>query len=118
MRNAILIASVAVVTLSAAASAQRWGHGELPSEGVCFYKDPDFRGDYFCAGPGEDFGSVPSGMNDRISSIRIVGQAEVTVFKDIRFENRSSRFDYNVPNLKNEGWDDLISSFRVRASSG
>ncbi len=57
-------------------------------------------------------------MNDKISSIRIFGNASVTVFQDSRFEGRSSRFDYDVPDLKREGWNDLISSFRVAGGWG
>jgi hypothetical protein len=56
-------------------------------------------------------------MNDQITSIQIFGRAEVTVFQDSRFEGRSTRFNYDVRDLKREGWNDLISSFRVEGSS-
>jgi hypothetical protein len=101
------------------ASAQwKWGREERPEAGVCFYKDPDFEGDYFCARPGESESSMPSHMNDKISSIRIFGNISVQVFQDSKFEGRSTRFDFDVPNLKHEGWDDLISSFRVSEGYG
>jgi hypothetical protein len=57
-------------------------------------------------------------MNDKITSIRIFGRAEVIVFKDIRFDGGSSRFDIDVSNLKNEGWNDRISSMRVQFPGG
>lgn len=97
--------------------AQRWGHESFPRDGVCFFKDPHFRGEYFCAGAGDSVRAVPDDMNDRISSIRIYGRAEVTVFRDVRFSGDSSRFRGNIENLKDEGWNDRISSFRVASSS-
>jgi hypothetical protein len=118
VRKAVLFACFAVLATSSVVMAQRWGRENVPRDGVCFYKDPNFNGDYFCARSGESLASVPSGMNDRISSIRIFGRTEVIVFKDIRFEGRSSRFDNDIRNLKDEGWNDLISSIRVRSASG
>jgi hypothetical protein len=57
-------------------------------------------------------------MNDQISSIRVFGDAEVTVFQDRRFEGRSTRFSGDVRNLKDEGWNDRLSSLRVRGERG
>jgi len=106
------------VLLAAASSvtAQHWGSDE-PRDGACFYEDPDYRGDYFCAKTGQDRDSLPSGVNDRISSIRVFGNAEVTVFKDSRFRGASERFDRDVPSLGRENWNDRISSLQVRYSS-
>jgi Peptidase inhibitor family I36 len=113
----LLCMFVAVLSASAAASAQQWGREPLPENGVCFYKDPNFRGDYFCVRGGDSVAAVPHGMNDKISSLRVFGRTEVTVFRDVRFSGRSSRFAGDVRNLKDEGWDDLISSLRVQAGS-
>ena len=109
----ILFACLAV-SAAAPAYAQTWGREPLPRAGVCFYKETNFRGDYFCARAGENLTAVPDNMNDKISSIRVFGDAEVTLFKDVRFEGRSSRFDGDVRNLKEVGWNDAISSIRVR----
>jgi hypothetical protein len=94
-----------------------WGRPSVPSTGVCFYKDPGFRGDYFCAGMGASAAQVPSGTNDKISSIRVYGNAEVTVFQDAFYEGRSQRFDRSMSDLRGAGWNDLISSYRVRSRS-
>jgi len=112
------MASLSLIAFASPALAQRWGRGQLPRDGVCFYKDPNFRGDYFCVGAGEELVSVGDDMNDEISSIRIFGGAEVTVFKDVRFQGRSSRFDNDIRDLRSVGWDDAISSLRVRSRSG
>ena len=114
----VLFVFVALAATSSPLFAQRWGQGNVPREGACFYKDPNFRGDYFCVGSGDGVGAVPDGMNDRISSLRLFGRVEVTVFKDVRFAGRSERFESDIRNLKDEGWNDLISSIRVRHESG
>ena len=113
-----VLMGVALGAPSIAAAQYNWGRGSQPKSGACFYKDPDFNGEYFCVRDGESERDMPHGMNDKISSIRIFGNASVTVFQDSRFEGRSSRFDYDVPNLKREGWNDLISSFRVAGGWG
>jgi hypothetical protein len=116
-RRIILLAAwVAVLAASSPASAQHWGRDRFPRDGVCFFKDPNFNGEYFCAASGDSLSAVPEDMNDKISSIRVFGRAEVTVFRDVRFSGRSVRFAGDVRNLKDEGWNDLISSVRVRST--
>jgi hypothetical protein len=99
------------------AEAQRFGRGATPTAGACFYEDPDFQGDYFCIRAGDAIEALPRDMNDRISSIRTFGRAEVRVFQDSRFEGRAGRFD-DVRNLRREGWNDRISSIRVDGVGG
>ena len=79
------VARGVVVTLS----AQSWT--SVPREGACFYEDADYRGDFFCVRAGESLDSLPSGVNDRISSIRIFGRAEVTVYRDDGLRGRLGR---------------------------
>jgi hypothetical protein len=95
--------------------AQQWGREEFPRTGACFFQNAGFKGDYFCVHAGRDYSSLPHGMNDKITSIQVFGDAEVTVFQDARFEGRSTRFRGDVRNLKDEGWNDLLSSLRVRS---
>jgi hypothetical protein len=96
----------------------RWGRPRVPSSGACFYQNRDFGGDYFCAPAGASAPQVPRGTNDKISSIRLYGDAEVTVFQDSHFEGRSSRFERNMGDLRRAGWNDLISSFRIHGRRG
>lgn len=63
----------------AGASGQGWGRSEAPRSGVCFYEHPNFGGRYFCAAIGDSTEMVPEGMNVKISSIQVFGDAEVTV---------------------------------------
>jgi len=100
--------------LPADAAAQRWGRERFPDSGACFFRDADYRGDYFCIRAGDDIGRMPSEMNDQISSIRLFGRAEVVVYRDVRFNGGSSRFEGSIRNLRDEGWNDRISSVRVQ----
>ncbi len=91
----------------------RWGSGPMPQAGVCFFDDTNFRGQYFCVRSGEDLAQLPRGMNDKISSFRVIGNVEVMVFKDARFKGPSGRFLTDVRDLRRDGWNDRISSLRV-----
>ena len=104
---------VAALAIPSVAMAQRWGRGAFPGSGACFFRDVDFRGEYFCVQAGDSVGRVPDDMNDRISSIRIFGRAAVSVFRDVRFNGGSLRFDHSVRDLRDERWNDRISSMRV-----
>ena len=118
MRKAVVFAVLMLPAVATVALAQQWGHSGTPRDGVCFYKDPNFHGDYFCVSAGDEYSRMPEDMNDEISSIKVFGRAEAFVYQDVRFEGRSSRFDGDVRDLKHEGWDDKISSLRVRVRGG
>jgi len=114
-RNLIVFA-LGALSLSVAvdASAQpRWGRERQPRVGACFYEDSNFRGRYFCVQPGEDLRSMPGGMGDRISSIRLLSVPEVTVFRDNDMRGRSARFTRDVRDLRRDGWNDQISSIAL-----
>ena len=89
-------------------------------DGVCFYENSNFRGRSECFDGGDisDLGSMTS-LNDRISSIRIMGNVRVTVFRDISFRGESIVFDRDVPDLATVSlrgsltWNDQISSVHI-----
>jgi hypothetical protein len=101
----------------ASASAQSWEGGPMPRQGACFYQDINFRGQYFCVAAGDNLDAMPAGTNDRVSSIRVLGRAEVTVYKDPRFRGESLRFEANAGDLQREHFNDLISSVQVRSTA-
>jgi hypothetical protein len=78
---------------------------------VCFYTDENFRGDSFCSNLGDRMRNVGERFNDRISSIRIFGRAEVTVFEDENFGGQRRTYDRDIANLRE--WNDRITSFQV-----
>ncbi|MEO8362595.1 MAG: DUF4214 domain-containing protein [Vicinamibacteria bacterium] len=118
------IALGSIVGLAALLSAQiveaqpQWGRPNPPRSGVCFYRDPGFSGDFFCANAGQNLGRLARGMSDQISSIRFFGNAEVTVYQLERFGGRSIQFDRDVRNLRSTGWNESLSSVRVTRGSG
>src|SRR5215218_3827925 len=113
----ITMAVAAGLLASAQVRAQDWGR-QAVSEGACFYYDADYKGRSFCLEAGDDARSIPDGLEDRISSIRMFGRAEVTVYNDKRLKGGSRRFDRSVRNLRDEGWNDRISSLRVDRRRG
>jgi len=108
-----LLAMATVLAMPSAAMAQRWGRAPFPGSGACFFQETEYRGEYFCVGRGEDLRRVPPEMNDRISSIRLFGRAEVIVFGDDRFRGGWARFDRSIRDLRDVRWNDRISSLRV-----
>ena len=97
---------ISFVPLGVWAQEPRWGTSAVPRSGVCFYRDAFFRGEYFCARTGENIPVVPDGMNDQISSIRVFGNADVTIYRNGRFRGESARFLNDVQNLKSQGWNE------------
>ena len=117
-RTAIaVVATGALFATSSTAMAQRWEGGPPPRDGACFYQDAEFSGPYFCVESGRDLETMPSGANDRISSIRLFGRAEVTVYRDPRFQGDALRFESSVRNLKDEDFNDKISSIEIDGRS-
>ena len=113
-----VLVCLAILAVASTAFAQRWGRGREPRDGACFYEDRNFGGQYFCVDAGSTLPTIPEGMGDRISSLRLFGRAQVTIFRDYRFSGRSTRFDRDVRDLRSEGWNDAISSIDVRGRGG
>jgi hypothetical protein len=83
----------------------------VPHEGACFYRDSDFRGQYFCIPRGGTYRGLPRGFNDSISSIRVF-RARVKIFQNENFNGRSTDIHSDVHNLRGN-WKDTVSSIRV-----
>ncbi|MEQ1757240.1 MAG: peptidase inhibitor family I36 protein [Vicinamibacterales bacterium] len=107
-------AVLSFLALSAPADAQVWGNGPIPREGACFYRDANYKGQYFCVPAGQSLNNLPRSMRDNISSIRVTGRADVVVFDGPSFRGQARRVDDDVKNLSRAGgWNDAISSVRV-----
>jgi len=74
-----------------------------PQNGACFYMDANYRGQSYCIDGNENQSSV-GGYNDRISSIRIFGNAEVIVYEDSNFNGASRTISQDMPHL--DAWND------------
>lgn len=78
---------------------------------VCFYERTGFRGDSFCARPGERLARLGR-WDDEISSIEVRGDAQALVCERTNFNGRCIVISRSVSNLR--GASDNISSLRVR----
>jgi hypothetical protein len=114
--------AVLLVLVSAglcAAQDVRWGRPPVPSSGACFYKETNFRGDYFCVRNGQSYSNLPPGFNDRIYSLRVFGRTPVSVYVDNNFRGAQATTRRNIRDLRNwrtsEGgtWGGRLSSIRV-----
>ena len=113
-RALILVITALAIFCAGPASAQpAWGHERFPNSGACFFENANFEGRYFCIRDGERVTEMPHGMNDKISSIRLHGNAEVAVWVDRDMHGRNVRFTTNQRNLRDTGWNDQISSLEV-----
>jgi hypothetical protein len=96
---------------------KRWGSEATPRAGACFFQDSNFRGQYFCVDANDDLGKLPREMRDRISSVRVIGNVGVVVFRDEKFRGASAHFLTDVRDLGKQGWNDQISSIRVTTTA-
>src|SRR6185503_11179231 len=69
-----------------------------------------------CATAGMASPQITYRMNNRISSIRLFGSAEVTVYQEYNFTGRSRTIGSDLDDLRRGGWNDRITSYRVRAT--
>lgn len=88
--------------------------------------DANFRGQ--CQTFSGDVSSLrAAGMNDRISSLRPGrfdggggdggwGNTSITVFADVLYRGGSETFSREIPDLRNSGMNDRISSIRIRGA--
>ena len=109
-----LVAGLTMCVAASTASAQQWGRGGYPQAGACFYEDINFGGRYFCTQAGEGAERVPSQLNDEISSVRVIGNAEVLVFRDRSMRGEARRLTNSIRDLRNAGFNDRLTSFVVQ----
>ena len=110
------LSGAAFVVLAAASAANAQG-GPSPRNGACFYEDTNYRGRSFCVGSGDNLDAMPSGANDRVSSIQVFGRADIRVYRDTRFRGESLRVRSSIRDLEDENFDDAISSVRIEGRS-
>lgn len=116
----VIVLLLFIGSLPAVAQWQ-WGRPKPPQAGACFYKDSNFRGDFFCLKAGERWPSLPAGFNDKISSIRLFGKAQARVFNGGNFGGVNLFIDRSLNELRripvsdnpSKNWNDRISSIAV-----
>jgi len=123
---ALLLTGLVVSCSASGADHENERNGRGHGGSVTFYQDTDFRGGSITLEADEEIENLTmeqfsngGGANDRISSIRIQGPIEVTVYRDSRFRGASRRFTGDVRSLTQDGgqWNDVISSIRTEFRS-
>jgi hypothetical protein len=98
-----------------------WHGGRWDRGGACFYTESRFSGPFFCLRRGESRESL-AGYGDKISSIRVFGNARVSVYDDRDFRGARGAIRDDVPDLRDWGvrqkgghtWNNRISSLRIQ----
>jgi len=111
-----LLGVVTLISPMSVGAQSRWGRPSVPRDGACFYRDQNFEGEYFCTTAGQDIASL-RGMDDQITSIRVFGNVQVTLFREDGFRGRSAALQGDVRNVGDD-WNDKISSISVRRAYG
>jgi hypothetical protein len=79
---------------------------------VCFYKSKNFKGSSLCAEPGDSDDSLSGSWDDNISSIEVLGGAEVLVCRDEDLEGACANITSSKKSLPGS-LDNRISSYEV-----
>lgn len=89
--------------------------GNQTRDRICVYENADYGGRSQCWDVDADVDNLSgSGLNDRISSIRIFGRASIEVYRDANYRGQRLRINRDAPDLGAVNWGDQISSFQVR----
>ena len=124
MNLRVLPALLALPLAALANHGDDFGRGRGPR--IILYEHADFKGGAIVLRPGEEVENLARWdfdngrrANDRISSIRVEGGAEVTVYTDSRFRGDALRVTDDIRDLarsdrRGPRFNDMISSIRAR----
>jgi hypothetical protein len=81
---------------------------------VCVYEHAGYGGFEQCFGPGTDIRDLGD-LRNRISSVRIQGRAEITLYQHPNFQGREVTLSSGVSDIREVGrfWNDEVDSLRV-----
>jgi len=75
----------------------RWG---MEGDGVCFYREPGYRGRSFCVRAGDEVRRLPDPLIERFASVKFFGRAHgVELFAEEEFGGRRARIEHDQPDL-------------------
>lgn len=99
------------------APTQTFAQGGDGAGQVCLYEHANYGGWESCFGMGESVADLGP-RRDQVSSIRIRGRAEITLFEHPGFQGNRVTIDQSIPDLKrfSRNWNDEVDGFRVTAS--
>jgi hypothetical protein len=79
---------------------------------VCFYRNANFNGPSLCVEPGDSDDALGGNWNDSISSIEVLGDAEVLVCRDFDLSGICAEISSSKASLPNQ-LNNRISSYEV-----
>jgi hypothetical protein len=116
MRPVSLVLSLfAVMVLSVSLPRDAFSQGRPGRDQVCVYEHADYGGWERCFGAGEAMRDLGN-LRNQISSVRIYGRAEITLFQHPDFQGRQITIDNSETNLP-RGWNDETDSLRVDSAA-
>ncbi len=93
------------------------GGGGVDAAGaVCFFEHVNYAGASTCADATS--GWIGTVWNDRVSSLKLKPGYAIDVYQDINFTGRVLTLTSDTVNLDALGFNDALSSFRVRTTGG
>jgi Beta/Gamma crystallin len=112
-RGHLTVGLGALLILVAAASSREAVSQGWRRDQVCVYEHADYGGWEQCFGAGESLRDLGPRRN-RISSVRIMGRAEVTLFEYPDFNGKQVAITNDISDLSQwRGWNDQADSLRV-----
>ena len=103
----------ALLTLGAALPRDALSQDRPGRDRVCVYENADYGGWEQCYGPGEAIRDLGN-LRNQISSVRIFGRVEITLFQHPDFQGHQVVLGDSVRNLRDfRGWNDEADSLRV-----
>lgn len=129
--SGILWFSLLFVVVAPAGAGPQFGRNDRNdnrgADRVCVYQDNYFQGWEQCYRPGDEIADLGSHGNS-ISSIRVYGNAMVTIYDDRNFRGQSTQITSEVKDLGQfsaggavfggrTNWNDRIGSLRVSSSN-
>jgi hypothetical protein len=85
-----------------------------PTGTVCFFEHPNYGGTSQCGSA--DSAWIGSTFNDKASSVKVAAGFEVDGFQHIDYGGTKVTVSGDVPDLAARGFDNQVSSYRVRTS--
>src|ERR1039457_1523300 len=78
----------------------RWG---MEGDGVCFYREPGYRGRAFCGAAGEEVRRLPDPLIERFAPVKCCGRVRgVDVFGEEEFGGQRARIEHDQPDRVDE----------------
>lgn len=110
--------SLLYVLLGSIVPAAAFAQGSSGGPGqVCLYEHANYGGWEQCFSVGDTVSDL-DGRRDQVSSIRVRGRAEITLFEHPGFQGNRVTIDQSIPDLRrfSRNWNDEVDGLRV--SSG